>query len=83
MKSINEKVFVSNAIKLRDESKNIFEDRGFLFIEDFQNKITHSRSIDPFHRIVGADESSIWLVRNHPLNEELILIRLEYDISKQ
>ena len=83
LKSINEKVFVSNAIKLRDESKNIFEDRGFLFIEDFQNKITHSRSIDPFHRIVGADESSICLVRNHPLNEELILIRLEYDISKQ
>lgn len=83
MNSINEKVFVSNAIKLRDESKNIFEDRGFLFIEDFQNKITYSRSIDPFHRIVGADKNSIWLVRNHPQNEELILIRLEYDISKQ
>lgn len=83
LKSINEQTFVSNAIKLIDESKNIFEDRGFLFIEDFQNKITYSRSIDPFHRIVGADEKSIWLVRNHPQNEELILVRVDYKISKE
>lgn len=83
LKSINEKVFVSNAIKLRDESKNIFEDQGFLFIEDFQNEITFSRSIDPFHRIVGADENSIWLVRNHPLNEELILIRIDYKLLRK
>lgn len=82
LKSISEKVFVSNAIKLRDESKNIFEDRGFLFIEDFQNEITYSRSIDPFQRIVGADENSIWMVRNHPQNEELILVRVDYRVTK-
>jgi hypothetical protein len=39
LKIISERKVVSNAIKLRDESKNIFEDRGLLFIEDLENEI--------------------------------------------
>jgi hypothetical protein len=83
LKAINQRNMVSNAIKPRDESKNIFEDRGILFIEDLENKITYSRSIDPFQRIVSADENFIWLARNHPKNEELILVRINYKVATE
>ncbi len=77
---INENLIASNAIIFRDESRDIKKDRGLLLIEDLKNEIIYSHDIAPFQKLIHADDSYLYFIREHPNKDEVILVKVKYEL---
>lgn len=73
---------VSIGVKFKDEKNNILRDYGILFVEDLENEKCYSLPIFPFQKLIWANNSKIYLVRNHPVLDEMILVKLEYQLEE-
>ncbi|WP_192346034.1 hypothetical protein [Algoriphagus sp. Y33] len=72
---------VSLGVKFKDDSKNILRHYGILFVEDLENGICYSTPIDPFQKILWANDSEIYLIRIHPETEDMILVKIRYKLE--
>lgn len=81
MKVAESGLVVSNTFstKIINEELKYF---GYLVIEDLENGISYSTPIDAFQKIVLANDSEIYLVRNHPETEDMILVKLKYELGE-
>ncbi|MBN7810422.1 hypothetical protein J0A68_05615 [Algoriphagus sp. H41] len=81
LKVIGEDRVVSN-IFLRDYPDGKERIEGLLLVEDFTKNRSYSKEIYPFQKIVHVSDSTIWMVRNHPLTEDMVLVAIEYSLEK-
>lgn len=73
---------VTMGVKFKDKKRNVSKDYGILFVEDLEDGICYSVPIDPFQKIIWASDSEIYLVRSHPKKDEMILVKLKYQLQK-
>lgn len=81
MKVTESGLVVSNTFstKIINESLKYY---SYLLIEDLKKGVSYSTSIDPFQKILWASNSEIYLVRNHPDTEDMILVKLKYKLGE-
>ena len=73
---------VSLGVIFKDENRNIVRNYGVLFLEDLEKRVTYSTPVDPFQKILWANDSEIYLVRNHPEIEDMILVKVRYNLGE-
>ena len=79
---VGEGLVASNYLKFNNDPNNGKGryDCGLLLLEDLRARKSYSMKIDPFQRLVGGDSAYLYLLRNHPKTDDLVLIRLQYDV---
>lgn len=80
---IEDGLVASNHMTFNEDQENGkgLYDYGVLLLEDFQNRRAYSVKIQPFQRLVGGDKDFLYLLRNHPETDDLVLIKLEYEFG--
>jgi hypothetical protein len=73
---------ISVGVKFKDKSKNILNRYGILFVEDLENGVSYSSPIDPFQKVLWVNDLEIYLVRNPPITEDMILVKLKYKLGE-
>lgn len=81
LKSVGNQRIISNLF-LREYLEDTSRIDGLLLIEDIVSGKSFSKEMYAFHRIVHADDSTIWMVRNHPTIEDMILLKIDYRLQK-
>ncbi len=79
---VGEGLVASNYLKFNNDPNNGKGryDCGVLLLEDLRARKSYSMKIDPFQRLIGGDFAYLYLLRNHPKTDDLVLIRLQYDV---
>lgn len=80
MKYISNDKVISNTFS-RKKINDKFRFESYLVLEDLGERKSYSTEIPAFQKIVHATESEIFLVSNHPTKEDLILVRLKYELG--
>ncbi|MBN3583785.1 hypothetical protein JYB64_15405 [Algoriphagus aestuarii] len=81
MKVTESGLVVSNTFStetINDELKYF----SYLLIEDPEKKVSYSTPIGAFQKIVKANDTGIHMVRNHPKTEDLILVKVKYELGE-
>lgn len=81
LKVLNDTLIGSNLINHFNQEHFNQKYEGLLLIEDIKNKKSYSITTSPFQRLVGGDNKNLYLIRNHPTKEDLILVTLEYKLG--
>ena len=81
LKSVDNQLIISNLF-LREYLEDTSRIDGLLLIEDIVSGKSFSKEMYAFHKIVHADDSTIWMVRNHPSIEDMILLKINYRLEK-
>ncbi|MFC3417133.1 hypothetical protein [Algoriphagus hitonicola] len=81
LKILNDTLIGSNLINHFNQEHSNQKHEGLLLLEDIKNYKSYSISTSPFQRLVGGDDKNLYLIRNHPTKEDLILVRLEYRLG--
>lgn len=80
LKVIRDDMIVST-IFLRDYSEGREKIEGLLLVEDFSKNRSYSKEIYAFQKIVHATDSTLWMVRNHPVTEDMVLLKIDYSLE--
>jgi hypothetical protein len=78
IKWINENLVAVKAFQFRDQEIPRYTDLNVVLIEDLANQKLYSKVIEPYHKLVYADEKELRFIRTHPNRDELIMVRVEY-----
>jgi hypothetical protein len=81
LKILNDTLIGSNLINHLNQEHSNQKYEGILLVEDIRNNKSYSISTSPFQRLVGGDDKNLYLIRNHPTKEDLILVKLEYRLD--
>ena len=81
IKWINENLVAVKAFQFRDQEIPSYTDLNVVLIEDLANQKLHSKVIEPYHKLVYADEKELRFIRTHPNRDELIMVRVEYTLE--
>lgn len=81
MKVTDDGLVVSNTFSSKMINGNL-KNTSYLVVEDLNENVSYSTSIDPFQKIIWADNSEIFLVRHHPDKEDMILVKVRYQLGK-
>lgn len=81
IKWINENLVAVKAFQFRDQEIPRYTDLNVVLIEDLANQKLYSKVIEPYHKLVYADEKELRFIRTHPDKDELIMVRVEYALE--
>jgi hypothetical protein len=81
IKWINENLVAIKAFQFRDQDIPRYTDLNVILIEDLANQKLYSKVIEPYQKLVYADEKELRFVRTHPNRDELIMVRVEYALE--